>query len=202
MKTKNLFLLALLLLFSNNTFSQWNIGTRAGINWSTINYPGSIENPDKRVGTNIGLTGTYYFNYWLGGQIELLYATIGYKDKDFIIYGESTENRQALKIRSHYLDIPILAKIFPFQSNINLQVGPQIGFLLARNTNVKETKEILSKGNRPIDFGILFGAGYEFNNGFFIDGRYLLGITSIYKEGGNNFQNRSIQLSIGYNFVL
>lgn len=204
MKTKILLLLASICLFNTAAYSQWAIGGKIGINGSNIHYPGPlIDNPKLKSGMNLGATATYYFNNWLSGQIELVYSNRGYKEKDFVLEEASPEESlKDLIVTCHYLDLPLLAKIYPFKCNFNIQVGPQIGFLLSRSIKFDDKKQNQDGiDKQPIDFGLVFGAGYEFTQGFFIDARYLLGLNSIYKTG-EGFQNRGLQLSIGYKFLL
>lgn len=125
----------------------------------------------------------------------------GYELEDFI-YENVGEIPLDVDVSLHYLEIPVLAK-FTHRTGLNLQLGPQVGFLLKRRLRYGEevqSQALLGK-KQPLDFGLAFGAGYEAKNGLFLDIRYLLGLTSIYKDV-EGFQNRTFYLSLGYKFDL
>lgn len=199
---KTILLLAVFILISSQMKAQWSIGGKAGINWSNINYPGSIENPSFLTGINAGAVTSYQINEKVDIQGELLYSSRGWKEKNFILEAENEANKKDLTVRYHYIDIPVVIKYF-IHSGFNIHAGPQVGIALSQTVKFDNEKQSNSEiGNqRTIDFGLVGGLGYEYPNGIFIDGRYLLGLNSSLK-GGSSFQNRSIQLAIGYKFRL
>lgn len=198
---KKLGVLFALLAITCSSYSQSSLGGKIGINASNINYPSSINNPSYIYGLNAGIVGSYAFNSKISGQIELLYSMQGYEDRKTFI--EKDGSISGMKLRLHYINVPILAKLYPFNSGVNIQIGPQLGLMIARQLKLdKESNTDRSIRDKQIfDFGLCIGLGYDFNNNIFIDSRYLLGINSIYKNV-DTFQNRCFQLSIGYKFAL
>jgi hypothetical protein len=85
--------------------------------------------------------------------------------------------------------------------------GPYVGFNLSAKTKTEflgetDTQDI--EDIRGTEFGLVFGAGLDFDMGwgsFFADVRYLLGLTSISKTEGINEKNGSLALTVGYSFL-
>ena len=97
----------------STTRAQWSVGGKAGINWSTVRYPKNVLN-DKAsyiVGGQAGVVATYTCNTYFDLQLELLYATHGYKDKTLIFNDERGDTMyKGYSYRIHYIDIPLLVK--------------------------------------------------------------------------------------------
>lgn len=91
----------------------------------------------------------------------------------------------------------------------NLEAGPQIGFLTSAKTSTKldgysqTFDEDAKKYFESVDFGLNFGAGYDFTKNVSAGVRYNLGLSNILKtEPGDNSesQNSVFSLSVGYKF--
>lgn len=202
MNMKKVLLFALVLMLAAPMSAQWSVGGKIGLNTSSVNYPDDIENPSHCFGINGGFLTQYRFNRFFSLQAELLYMKQGYKEKD-LIWINLGDDPMDMDIALHYLEIPLLAK-FTHKTGLNLQFGPQIGFQLKRRLRVGEVvqqQKLMMGEKQPFDFSLAFGAGYEFKNGFLLDFRYLLGLTSAYKNV-EGFQNRTFYFSLGYKFDL
>lgn len=196
MKTKCICLLILLLTMCCEVYSQWSLGGKVGGNWSNVNFEGS-ENPSFILGVNSGFVARYQLSRKMGLQCNLLYSTRGYNSKKSV-YIHQDSNIRDLKVVFQYIDIPLMFK-YSFFKRLYLHVGPQLGFQLNRKSyydNEKQSSAILGKKQR-IDLGIIVGSGYSFRNGIFIEGEYLIGLRSCYRNI-DGFCNRSLQISIGY----
>lgn len=197
MKIKYLLMLFTLSLLSIDVYSQWSIGGKIGSNWSNVNFPG--KDPSHIPGINAGVIGNYQINDKVSFQCNLLYSTRGYKAKESA-YIEEENKLKDLKVRFHYLDIPFLIKIYPI-SCLYLHAGPQLGIQLHRTlryNNEKQHTALMGK-KQYIDYGLISGIGWKNKKGMFIEGEYLYGFSGVYRQV-DSFQNRSIQLSIGYIF--
>ena len=82
---------------------------------------------------------------------------------------------------------------------LNVQAGPQIGFLLDAEGG--------TDGLKSSNFGINFGAAYELAGGFFVDARYNLGLSDISDievdpifSGDVSLKTKGFQLGVGYRF--
>ena len=204
MNVKKLLSLVVALFLFSPLYAQWAVGGKVGLNGSSVHFPGSggVELDSKYcMGLNGGFFAQYQFSHYFSLQAELLYMKGGYELEDFI-YENVGEIPLDVDVSLHYLEIPVLAK-FTHRTGLNLQLGPQVGFLLKRRLRYGEeiqSQALLGK-KQPLEFGLAFGAGYEAKNGLFLDIRYLLGLTSIYKDV-EGFQNRTFYLSLGYKFDL
>lgn len=201
---RNVFLLVAILIFGCNQVSaQWSVGGKGGINFSTVNYPGSMDNPSSLIGVNLGFLVDCKVDERLsvGGEF-LLYSLRGYKEKDFVIVDVEGGDRKDLTRRLNYVDIPVFVKYY-IHSGLNLHAGAQLGIALSQTIlyDNKKQKDADLIDHQLFDYGVIFGVGYDFAEGLFLEGRYLLGLNSTIKHG-KSFENRSIQLSVGYKFNL
>lgn len=182
--------------------AQWSAGGKAGINWSAVRYPKNILN-DKAsyiVGGQAGAVVTYTCNTYFDLQFELLYATHGYKDKTLVFNDERGDTMyKGYSYRIHYIDIPLLVKFFPV-AGLNIQVGPQLGIGCAATDSWKGVEVFQQPAGAEL--GVVFGLGYEFNSGLFVDARYTLGLTPSIRDAESAYEGRHIGLSVGYRFYL
>lgn len=178
--------------------AQWSVAPKAGLNWSKVNFPESYGgNPSSLMGFHAGVAATCQINKWLDVQGELLYTMRGL-DWDDLYVADDGGNifEEGVKVRQHYLEIPVLLKFFPC-TGFNLQAGPQLGIALKQNGDFA----VDNGSKKPVDFALVFGAGYESKIGIFADVRYTLGLTSTVKDV-SDFQNRTVGLTLGYRFYL
>ncbi len=182
----------------SSSHAQWRIGGKAGANWSRITEEKpSFTDLKNIIGPRIGAVATYDITPHWAFQGELLYNQTGFKAPVSI----DTETQYDLKNRSHYVSIPLIAKFYPQeQTGFNLQLGPQVSYLIDNSTKLKETPEVTTWPQNKFDFSLVAGLGLEMENGLFFDARYALGLTKCMKNFDS--QNRSIQISIGYLFTL
>jgi hypothetical protein len=199
-KISVLIFLCLLVINVNKLKAQSipHFGIRLGYNTETFS-PSSYT---RTSGLMIGV----YKNFRLSGshfslQPELLYNQKG-AERDTYIYDHYKRIPLHIKVRLHYIEIPVLAK-FNFNPDglINpiLYVGPYMGIKVASKVSVPvEGVTLTKKGTRDIkrtDFGISIGGMiqfYRFNVGF----RYELGEKII---KGGEFRNDVFSIIAGIN---
>lgn len=178
--------------------AQWSVAPKVSVNWSKVNFPETYgDNPSNLTGFSAGLAAAYQINKWIDLQGELLYTSRGY-DWDELNITDDSGNivEEGLKVHQHYLEIPVVVKFFPC-AGFNLQAGPQLGIALKQNGDFA----VDNGSKKPVDFALVFGAGYESKIGIFVDVRYTLGLTSTVKNV-SDFQNRTVGLTLGYRFYL
>lgn len=217
MKKITLTLLAYM-LFSGITYAQTpdvKIGFKAGANFA------KITNGDMHTGFHLGGLAEIYINEKFSIQPELLYSAQGSESSSSsstTAFGVAMSGKGDSKLKLSYINIPVIAKYYVLEG-LSIQAGPQVGFLVkaemdyvgtTTNPHFSDQLEIYTASSSDvksqlnnIDFGINFGAGYEFISGMFIDARYNLGLTKLPKEHDlvdNDYKNQVIQISLGYKF--
>lgn len=215
-------LLMILIFLPAPLMAQWNVGLKAGVNITSINYDErfntQVVEQDFKLGYLGGLTFQYFNQPNIGIQMEVLYIQKGFKTKL-----DTTENIQYERTID-YLTIPMLmhAYIGKKRFNVSILLGPYISYALSSNEKFTEGDMNFQQDyewDREIDNRFEFGlqAGLGFRNAFKfgiieLEGMFLFGLTSIYKWGAVNSdpdkdiffplpeqaQNQGIQITISY----
>jgi len=175
-------------------------GVKGGLNFA--NLTGDIENAAMKIGFSIGGFAEIKVSEKFAVQPELLYSTQGAKSDDADEKGS---------IALGYISIPVMAKFFVAES-FSLEAGPQIGFLTSAKYKF-DSEDIdvdVKDAFKSIDFGLNFGAGYDFTPNLSAGLRYNLGLSNIVdSEGGNEdfefendyeVKNSVFSLSLSYKF--
>ena len=125
-------------------------GVKTGSNLS--NLTGDVEGNSAKFGFNGGIFADINFlDKKLVLQPEVLYSTQGARFKDEGYYANID-----------YLNVPLMLKYYVVK-NLNIEAGPQVGFLLsAKNKNSEESYDVKNE-YKNIDFGVNFGLGYDFD---------------------------------------
>jgi hypothetical protein len=185
---KTILITALLFVFSINVQAQLiRFGIKGGLNFANqtgTNITVNSGNYDKGTITSYhaGLVAEIKLSEVFSVQPEMLYSTQGATYK----YA-ATEFTNELG----YLSIPVLAK-FHLNKVISLDLGPQASFLLS------ERKQLNVKDANTFDFGLAGGLGLNITKSFFIQGRYVLGLTDVSKDA--QIKNSLVQVSAGFLF--
>ncbi len=203
---KKIFLTAIIAVASMCACAQnVQFGVRAGLNLSTESKYKNIsgndaERPDFRTGLHIGGLVNWAINERFELEADLLYSMQGYKDHVNIEAEQSLHDKN-YTVMSHYLTLPIAAKV-NIVKGIYVECGPQFGYLLSKKDKLEDfdnQDSFTSSNTKRFDFGIFGGLGYKFENGAFVNARYIHGLTETSKvfDGG---KNRNIMISLGYLF--
>lgn len=183
-------------------------GVKGGLNVS--NFSGDTDGMDlkARFGFNVGGFVEVKLSEKISLQPELLYSTQGAKfanvggDVDGVFYTGD------VKMNLGYINIPVMFKYYGTQK-FYVEVGPQIGFLVSAKSKTKldgfnRTNELDIKDYfKSIDFGVNFGAGYDFTENLSVAARYNLGLANIGKTVAGDdgkLHNGVFSLSVGYKF--
>jgi hypothetical protein len=135
----------------------------------------------------------------IGFQPELLYSMQGF-------HVASVGN-----VGIHYLSVPLLVT-FPVTEGLELQVGPQISYMV--NSRVGVVNDLFSVSYKglfnDVDAGAVAGAEYKVSDNVSLGGRYYLGMTNVNKDFsfGNNtnlsnyfqMRNTGVQAYISFSF--
>ncbi|ALU28106.1 porin family protein [Myroides odoratimimus] len=189
------------------------IGAKGGLNISNLT---NINNTSSLTSFHIGAVAEIFVNERFSIQPELLYSAQGTSvDIDEMTYVGLNKARLEMdtEMRVNYINVPIMAKYYLWEG-LNVQVGPQFGFLTSAKAHINKMRvdgvkiDVPSSSNnesikdqfKSFDFGVNFGAGYELPVGVFFDARYNIGISKVNKEGSDAARNGVFQLSVGYKF--
>jgi len=195
MKRHILFLFVMIIITSAQA-QETAFGLKGGLNLSTLNVQDPAESYNSKTGYHAGLfvrakTGK------IGFQPELLLYTQN-GDIQSTAFGKAQESFT-------YLTVPVMLKFYPV-AGLNLQAGPQFGFLL---DGERKYETFLGSGTEDIkdyyessDIAVSLGAGYDFGFGLSLDARYNLGIKDINNAtNGEPVKSRVFMLSVGWNFL-
>ena len=158
-------------------------GVKAGANFSNVNVSSDFGNisPDGATSFYVGGLADIGLSEKFHVQPELQYSMEGAKDADV-----------------SFVNLPVMLKYYLIEG-LNVQAGPQIGFLVDAEGG--------TDGFKSTNFGMNFGAAYELAGGFFVDARYNLGLTDIADievdpefSGNVSLKTSSFQLGVGYRF--
>ena len=214
MKKLSIFIAIMLFGFSTVNAQEINFGAKAGVNFASITGD-DTDDLDGRTSFHIGIVAEIVISDKFSVQPELLYSSQGatsedsYTEEDINIKEEGT-------VKLDYINLPIMAKFYVGEG-FSLEAGPQIGFLMNSEIEMKLTAsgagvsesisvtEDLKDHIKGIDFGLNLGVGYKMENGLNFGARYNLGLSDAnddpeFFESDSSFKNSVIQVSVGYFF--
>jgi len=178
---KSILITSLLLLLSLHLQAQFlKIGVKAGLNYANVTGP-EIQT-DAITSYHAGLVAEIKVIDKFAIQPELLYTTQGATYKTAL--GD-------FKNELGYIAIPVLAKIY-LSKTFSLELGPQASFLLS------EKNDFDAEDSNTFDFSVAAGLGFKITENFFIQGRYVLGLTEVSTDAES--KNSVVQVSAGIMF--
>ncbi len=170
-KMKKIIFIVVALLVSAATYAQEaHFGVKAGMNLS--NMTGDDIDGDMKAGIYLGGFVNFKLTEKFALQPELIYSQQGAKNDE----GGVDE-----KLRTDYLNVPIMAKFY-VSEGFNLQVGPQIGFLLKSEYEQDDVDVDIKDETKGVDFSLGLGCEYEMESGFGINLRYNIGLSEVYDD--------------------
>lgn len=104
----------------------------------------------------------------------------------------------------NYINIPVMFKYYVIPQ-LSIDLGPQLGIniyskLKEDNDGSKATFD-LKDDTQTIDVGVGLGATYNITPEVFVQGRYTMGMTSVFKKSySDKPKNGNAQIAIGYRF--
>lgn len=194
------FIIGLLLVCAAGSASaqlQVAVGVKGGANFSSLDVKSSpAANYDARTGFHGGAFALFKVLKF-GVQPEVLFSRQGSK---LGINGLSLEQN------IDYINVPVMLKLYTI-AGINLQMGPQLGFLYEASGSVLDnvtqqpiaaTKDLYKKS----DLSLAFGAGWDLPFGLMVEARYNLGLGAIQDNPDlNSTKNQVFQVSVGYKLL-
>jgi hypothetical protein len=194
------FLILLIVFYKNVSAQETAFGLKGGLNLTNLKVTDPQASYNSRVGYHLGIFLRAKYDR-VAFQPELLL----YTQKNEINYFASAINAGTVENSFTYLAVPILLKFY-LVSGLNLQAGPQLGFLLDGdqkwNTALYKGTRNIKDSYKGIDVALSLGAGWESPFGVDFDLRYNLGVKDINDvSNGEAAKSRVFLLSLGWNFL-
>ena len=184
---------------SVNAQEYWNFGIKGGVNFTNMSSDG-FEDNNSRTGFHLGVLAEIPVSDRFSIQPEALYSTQG-TEATRRFAGENVTGEYQLD----YVQVPLIAKFYLIDG-LALEAGPSFNFLVEEEYDFESDIvdfESDTEMASTFEFGGAIGASYKFNNGFFLNGRYVLGFTDAFDS--DNFdddaiKNNGVQLGVGFQF--
>jgi hypothetical protein len=114
-------------------------------------------------------------------------------------------NAQNLRTNFDYINVPVMLKLYTV-AGLNLQIGPQFGFLSKAGGNVINNLSNIVPAAKDLykksDLSLAVGLGWDLPFGLMIEGRYNLGLQAIQNNPSlDATKNQVIQVSLGYKMI-
>ena len=170
-----------------------SFGVKGGVNFATVNGD-DIDSPDSRTSFHVGALVEVPVSDMFSVQAEAMYSGKGF---DFDYEGSDGDKAE---LQLDYIDVPVLAKFY-LTEGLSLEAGPQLSFLINEELDLNPNSD---SGDFPlddaesIDFGLAGGLTFQTNFGMFATGRYVYGLSDVYKDV--DVHNSTFQIVIGYKF--
>ena len=194
-KSSILVAVSLVLLSAGAMAQEVAIGIKAGPNFAKLDANSSVAtNYSARTGWHAGAF-VLFRGERVGFQPELIFSQQGSK----FDYSGSPD----LKSNFSYVNIPLIVKLYTV-AGLNLQVGPQFGFLTKAEWETPAGTQDVKDDIKKTDFSLGLGVGWDLPFGLSIDARYNLGLSDNYDgptgSGApvSQLKNQVIQVSAGF----
>ena len=195
------FFLALIALVSIESYSQaqFSLGIKGGPNFTKLDVNST---PTANYKNRTGFHG--------GGFMLLKFSKVGIQPE--VIFSKQGSNftvaTTSYSANFNYINVPVIIKLYTV-AGINLQFGPQFGFLGSAggtaisttgsvSTAVRSSKDLYKSS----DLSLALGVGWDLPFGLMLEGRYNLGLSKIQDNPQlDATKNQVIQVSLGYKLV-
>lgn len=217
--TLSLFLIS---LFASTSYAQTNFGIRAGVTSASWKRDANQSLNDLVTVTNGYVETKGRTGFFAGGYVNLpltpLFSVepgVYYSQKGYALNGDIKIDKldflganASIQVQSHYIDVPLLLKLTPVKG-LQLYAGPQLSYLVKNNLNMKAGLLGISLLNRnmditdqfnQVDWAIVGGVGYKFDNGFSVSAGYDHGLSKLDKNEMFNSYNRVVKVGVGFEF--
>lgn len=202
MKKKLIMLLAMLACMSAS--AQVKFGAKVGLDLT--NFWGKHAGHKMALNYQTGLMMEYQFSNLFAVAPEVVFASQGNGERSLYEegwVGEEPSSKTMISFQTNYINVPVMLKYYATPA-FSIDFGPQVGFNVYSKYTIKgpNNKYVTNnkKYTKAVDFGLGLGATYNLTDNAFVQARYTLGLTNVFKDDFNESKNGNIQLSIGYRF--
>lgn len=170
-----LFFIALMVLPLSNSAQSLDFGPKLGANFATFGDLSRLDN-------EIGFVG--------GAFLSLKFSKIGIQTE--VLYSQQGEDFEIDQFDLDYINIPVALKFYLI-GGLNLQLGPQFGFLINDNVidDVVEGFE-----TETFDLHAFGGLGLDLPLNLRVDARYIFDISDNFTEA--SFNNGFFSVAVGF----
>ena len=189
------------------------IGVKAGLNIASLTFDENELESSQKTGFTAGIMAEIPLAKNFSVQPEVLYSQQGMKFSYSDIDVANSSYKSTITL--NYLNIPVMLKYYVLKG-LSVQAGSQIGILLKSNNKYQDNflgydnheNYNLSDYTNAFDTSVNLGLGYQFKNKFYVDLRYNISYSDVFKEANSNgnyvinsdMRNRVFQITIGYFF--
>jgi len=194
MRLSTVLIVFLVFFLSNAVVGQVNVGFLGGVNIANLSgedEDGTELDFNSRTGIGIGGMLDVVLNENLSLVFQPMYLQKGAKQ---------TEDGMDFTWKSTYIEVPVLLRV-TFGSGSTrpyLMGGANVGFLMSSDLELEmgvisagiDAKDLMESA----DFGVAIGGGVLFqleNLNLFVDGRYNLGLSDVFKGGRISFEGET-----------
>ena len=186
--------------------AQVQFGAKVGFDMT--NFWGSNVDHGMKAGYQAGLVMEYKFNPNFAIAPEVVFASQGGKSKAFaldITNNDINLTTTDIKYTANYINVPVMFKYY-VTPEFSIDFGPQVGFNVFNKVSHKNlSKSIdIKDSTKPIDFGLGLGGTFNLTENAFVQARYTMGLTKVFKDedviGENNAKNSNVQIAFGMKF--
>ena len=198
MKLNQLTLTIVLLIGLNTTAqNEFELGAKAGVNYSGFNVDGSSAYTDG-FGYHLGIMGEYELsnNFSIQPEIIFIQKTGSRGTPSELSGGLITSDLT-------YIEIPLNGKYY-FAKGFAVEFGPQLDILVNEKTTVdfynsNQMDDSVDIETNGIQFSINLGISYKVLEKYLIQFRYSHGLSDVYKD--LEAKNSVFLFSVGYFFL-
>jgi hypothetical protein len=204
--TKKLIML-LAMLATMSASAQVQFGAKVGVDLT--NFWGKDVDHKMTLNYQVGLMMEYKFSRAFAVAPEVVFAAQGNGEITLHNAGWVGENINDAYITYHtnYINVPVMLKYYAMPA-LSIDFGPQVGFNVYSKYTVNsrdgndDYKYVINnkKYTKAIDFGLGLGATYNMTDNAFVQARYTLGLTQVFKEDLYESKTGNIQLAFGIKF--
>lgn len=186
--------------------AQVQFGAKVGFDMT--NFWGKDVEHGMKPGYQAGLVMEYKFNPNFAIAPEVVFASQGGKSKAFaldITNNDINLTTTDIKYTANYINVPVMLKYY-VTPEFSIDFGPQVGFNVFNKVSHKNlSKSIdIKDSTKPVDFGLSLGGTFNLTENAFVQARYTMGLTKVFKDedviGENNAKNGNVQIAFGMKF--
>ena len=203
---KKVFVLIAAAIVCVSASAQFQIGGKVGVDMT--NFWGPDVEHGMKPGYQVGLIMEYKFSPKFGIAPEVVFAAQGGKSKalafDIDHHGIELTSTD-IKYNANYINVPVMFKYY-VTPDFSIDLGPQVGFNVYNKAKAKGVDETFDMKDitKGVDFGVGLGGTFNLTENAFVQARYTMGLTKVFKDeqvlGENKAKNGNVQVAFGMKF--